>query len=131
MKSRTIAVALMVSSLLVVAASGQIKTFAEVILQDDASGNYLVINLTTGEYNFTVCQTGFVLGGKAKVSYSGCSITVKDVSETRLVLAEVDLCKKTGRASITLESPAPGPPTREWEITDSNTRNSVAECSSK
>ena len=131
-RTRTIAAALMICSLLVMTAGGQInnqrKTPAEVVLQDDTTGNYLLIDLTTGEYRFNSCQTQAAIGGHAKVSYSGCSIAGRDVSETRMVLAEVDLCSQQGRAIITIGGEAIGPPALEYTVNDKNIRDSVAEC---
>ena len=132
MKTRMIATAFVIGSILVMAASGQTniqrKTPAEVVLQDDETGNFLLIDLTTGAYKFNVCRTQILFGGKAEVSYAGCVLTVKEVSETRLVLAEVDLCSGQGRAYLTMEGATPEPPLREYTINDKNIRDSLAEC---
>ena len=141
MKTRIIAAALIISSMLVMGASGQsngqVKTLAEVVLQDDTTGNYLIVDLMTGEYRFTACQSQNAIGGPSftgfsKVSYSGCNIAIREVSDTRMLLAEVDLCGKLGRAYITVEASTPGPPFAPpvWEFTidDKNIRDSLAEC---
>lgn len=137
MKSRTIAVALMVSSLLVMAASGQpradkIKVIAEAVLQDDNSGSFLVINLTTGEYKFRDCTSDFTMGGFATVNITGCTASANDISEERLVVADINLCGGEAKARIVTEplSGAYGAKaaTREYTINDSNMRDSVAEC---
>ena len=136
MKIRLIAAALIISSIFAMAASGksstQVKTLAEVVLQDDKTGNYLLIDLTTGEYRFTACNAGNAIGqsfaGFAKVSYSGCNLTIRDVSETRMVLGEADLCSKQGRATVTIDPSIPGVATYEFTIEDKNIRDSVAEC---
>ena len=139
MKSRTIAVALMISSLLVVAASGQVKNasrfprpIGELVLQDDDSGDYLLIDLSTGGYKFKSCWSDFALGGIAEVGFSGCSVSLKEVSESRLVLIEADPCSGQGRAYIAV---ADGDPyhtdkslTREFIITDTNIKDSSPEC---
>jgi len=135
MKSRTIAVALMFSSLLVVAASGQVKdanTFprpiGELVLQDDDSGDYLLIDLSRGEYKFKSCRSDFVLGGIAEVGFSGCSVSLKEVSESRLVLIEADPCSGQGRAYIEVLIGGPYSYTRVFTVTDTNTKNSAPEC---
>jgi hypothetical protein len=141
MKIRAIAAALIIISMFVIAAGGQnntqVKSLAEVVLQDDKTGHYLVIDLTKGEYRFTACQTenatgGQVFTGLAKVSYSGCRIAIRDVSDTRVLLAEADLCGKQGRASLTVETTITGqpfaPPVLEYTIDDKDIRDSVAEC---
>ena len=137
MKSRTIAVALMFSSLLVVAASAQVKnanTFprpiGELVLQDDDSGDYLLIDLSSGGYKFKLCRSDFVLGGIAQVGFSGCSVSLKEVSESRLVLIEADLCSGQGRAyiEVLIGGPYSSSYTRVFTVTDTNTKNSAPEC---
>jgi hypothetical protein len=134
MKSRTIAVALMFSSLLVVAARqvNNANTFprpiGELVLQDDDSGDYLLIDLSTGEYKFKSCRADFVLGGIAQVGFSGCNVSLKEVSESRLVLIEADLCSGQGRAYIEVLIGAPYSYTRVFTVTDTNTKNSAPEC---
>jgi hypothetical protein len=135
MKTRMVAAALIIGSMFVIAVSGQnnqVKTLKEVVLQDDATGHYLLIDLTTGEYRFTACQiqnsTGQSFTGFAKVTYSGCSIAIRRVSDAQVLLAEADLCSKNGRAYLTVESTIPGPPVLEFTIDDKNIRDSVAEC---
>jgi hypothetical protein len=137
MKSRTIAVALMFSSLLVVAASGQVnnantfpRPIGELVLQDDDSGDYLLIDLSSGGYKFKSCGSDFVLGGIAQVGFSGCSVSLKEVSESRLVLIEADLCSGEGRAyiEVLIGGPYSRSYTRVFTVTDTNTKNSAPEC---
>jgi len=137
MKSRTIAVALMFSSLLVVAASGQVnnantfpRPIGEIVLQDDDSGDYLLIDLSSGGYKFKSCRSDFVLGGIAEVGFSGCSVSLKEVSESRLVLSEADLCSGQGRAyiEVLIGGPYSSSYTRVFTVTDTNTKNSAPEC---
>jgi hypothetical protein len=137
MKSRTIAIALMFSSLLVVAASGQVnnantfpRPIGELVLQDDDSGDYLLIDLSSGGYKFKSCRSDFVLGGIAQVGFSGCSVSLKEVSESRLVLIEADLCSGQGRAyiEVLIGGPYSSSYTRVFTVTDTNTKNSAPEC---
>jgi hypothetical protein len=137
MKSRMIALTLMVSSLLVMAASAQAradqaKTLPEVVLQDDNSSSFLLIDLRTGAYKFHDCKSDFAMGGLAKVNFSGCTVSVEDKSEGRLVLAEIDMCSGQARAYVVIETTdgsfGANPPTPEFTINDSNIRDSVAEC---
>lgn len=137
MKSRTIAVALMFFSLLVVAASGQVnnantfpRPIGELVLQDDDSGDYLLIDLSSGGYKFKSCRSDFVLGGIAQVGFSGCSVSLKEVSESRLVLIEADLCGGQGRAyiEVLIGGPYSSSYTRVFTVTDTNTKNSAPEC---
>jgi hypothetical protein len=137
MKSRIIASTLMVSSLLVMAASVQaradkIRPLTELVLQDDNSGSFLLVDVKTGEYKFHDCKSGFAMGGFVKVTFTGCAASVKEESEGRLVVAEIDLCSGKARAYLATEtidgSLGSEPPTREFTINDSSIRDSVAEC---
>lgn len=136
MKSRIVTVALMASSLFGVTASSQarvdkINVLAEAVLQDDKSGSYLFVDLKTGEYKFRDCGSDFTIGGIVKVNLSGCSASLSDESDGRLVVAEIDLCGGGGRAYLVTEiglSLGPNRPTREYTINDSNMRDSFAEC---
>jgi hypothetical protein len=127
----------MFSSLLVVAASGQVnnantfpRPIGELVLQDDDSGDYLLIDLSSGGYKFKSCRSDFVLGGIAEVGFSGCSVSLKEVSESRLVLIEADLCSGEGRAYIEVSNGGPysSSYTRVFTVTDTNTKNSAPEC---
>ena len=136
-KSRIVAVSLMVSSLFVMAVSAQpradkIRVSAEVVVQDDIFGSFLLIDVKTGQYKFQDCTSNFTMGGFLKVDFSGCKASVKDESEGRLVVADIDLCSGQARAYLVLEvfdgSIGPTPPAREYTINDSNIRDSIADC---
>jgi len=137
MKSRIIAVALMAGSVCGMAASAQaradkIKVLAEVVIQDDISGSFLLIDVKTGQYKFRDCTSDFVMGGFLTVDFSGCKASVKDESEGRLVVADIDMCSGQARAYLVLEAfdgpIGPTPPAREYTINDSNIRDSIADC---
>ena len=136
LKSRIVAVSLMASSMFVMAVSAQpradkIKVSAEVVVQDDISGSFLLIDVKTGQYKFRDCTSDFTMGGFLKVDFSGCKASVNDESEGRLVVADVDMCSGQARAYLVLEAfDGATPPTREYTINDSNIRDSVAECKS-
>jgi hypothetical protein len=137
LKSRIVAVSLMASSLFVMAASAQpradrIRVSAEVVVQDDIFGSFLLIDVKTGQYKFQDCTSNFTMGGFLKVDFSGCKASVKDESEGRLVVADIDLCSGQARAYLVLEAfdgpIGPTPPAREYTINDSNIRDSIADC---
>ena len=136
MKSRIVTFALIASSLFVMAASTQAradkaKVLAQVVLQDDSSGSFLFIDLTTGEYKFRDCGSDFTIGGFIKVNFSGCSASVSEESAGRLVVADIDLCGGGGRAYIVTETIGNSfgtAPTCEYTLKDSNIRDSIAEC---
>ena len=137
LRSRIAAVSLVASSLFVMAASAQpradkIRLSAEVVVQDDIFGSFLLIDVKTGQYKFQDCTSNFTMGGFLKVDFLGCKASVKDESEGRLVVADIDLCNVQARAYLVLEafdgSIGPTPPAREYTINDSNIRDSIADC---
>jgi len=141
MKSRTLTLALMIGSLFVAAASGQDQAasraqaptpIGQLVLQDDNSGDYIVVDLSTGSYKFKSCASDFVLGGIGHAGISGCNVSLKDVSESRMVLVQADRCGANGRAFIEIQyggtASATSALTREFTINDSNTRNSTPVC---
>jgi len=133
MNSKLVVIGLMISSLVAISASGRGQTTTnEVILQDDKSGDHLRIGISTGEYKFESCQGNVSTGGVAKISVSGCKLTLTDMSDTTRVVAEVDLCDGTGKADIAFEDPRrAGPRAVEFVISDSNTKDSAFSCESK
>jgi hypothetical protein len=137
LRSRIAAVSLVASSLFVMAASAQPRSdksrlSAEVVVQDDTFGSFLLIDVKTGQYKFQDCTSNFTMGGFLKVDFSGCKASVKDESEGRLVVADIDLCSGQARAYLVLEafdgSIRPTPPAHEYTINDSNIRDSIADC---
>jgi hypothetical protein len=133
MKTRLFTIALMICSLLSGAASAQKKVIMDVILQDDKSGDYLIVTLSSGAYTFKRCKDDFAVGGVGKIEISGCRVSLQDISAHSRVLADIDLCQGLGKASIIIErgpsfSDRDYPPTLEFVVDDSNIRDSIAEC---
>jgi hypothetical protein len=137
MKSKLVIIGLMISSLLALSVSGQeIGPFVkQVILQDDRSADHLLIDITTGEYKFESCKQNIAIGGVGKVNITGCKLTLQDISETKRVLAEVDLCDRAGKVDIAFGRPSisnqSDPTVLEFVISDSNTRDSAFDCEPK
>jgi hypothetical protein len=136
MKSKLI-IGLMISSLLVISASGQkLKTVQEVILQDDESGDHLIFVISDGSYKFESCKENFAISGVGRVSITGCTIDLQDISDDRRVLVEVDLCQKSGKADIAFQgnsfkNQSDDPLILEVTVSDSNTGDSAFGCESK
>lgn len=130
MKTRLIIAGLLICSL-IGAASGQRRPIRLIELQDDESGNHFVFD-TSGNYVFTNCEDGIKFEGTATVKISGCTITLDGLTKFRLVQAEVDICKRTGKASLMQEDgscPSGGPcEPQQWTVVDSNTANNGAGC---
>jgi len=102
-------------------ASVQVVQF-DTCLQDDSNGNILLINTTTGDYQFTNCA-GFVLSGKGTLIKKGGVINLQHVASDRRVQATIDTTQKKGTASVQVFSPA-----RTFTITDRNTSNNTCLC---
>jgi|ERR1044072_2735326 hypothetical protein len=115
-------------------ASNDLPAQSELItVQDDRTGNYLVFSITNGEYKFIRCKDQFALSGFGKVKVTGCSVTLEDIKTDRRVLASIDECTQTAKASITLASPTPRfdtQPVKEL-LTDVDMRDSTTDCTPK
>jgi hypothetical protein len=119
-------------SLLAISASGQKqKTFEQVILQDDKSGDHLIFVISSGEYKFESCTEKFATSGIGTVTITGCTVLLTDISESRRVLAEVDLCAKAGKAEVAFRDDASDNESAfEAVVSDSDTSSSGFTCES-
>ena len=135
MNPKLIIVGLMLSSLFAISASGGQKTPQLVSLQDDKSGDHLIFAIATGEYKIESCSEHFSTSGVGVVSVTGCKVVLNDISDTRRVLAEVDLCERVGKANIVIGSDSSTSqtdlPAVEFIIIDSNTSDSASDCKSR
>lgn len=135
MKSKLVIMGLMISSLFVISVTGQIPTIQQLVLQDDKSADHLIIVLSTGEYKFGSCNGNISISGVGKVTVTGCKLDLLDISDTRRVLAEIDLCEKVGKADVAFAIPSltnqTDPPIFESVISDSNTKDSTFDCEPK
>lgn len=93
----------------------------DLCLQDDANGNILKINSTTGAYQFTNCS-GFTLDGTGTLVVRGGVLTLQDNRSDRRVLAKIDLAMKKGTASVQILGQ------QTFSITDKNTSNNQCAC---
>lgn len=133
MNSKLVIMGLMISALLAVSVSGQKqKMFQQVLLQDDASGDHMVFVIADGEYKFESCKENSAISGVGSISITGCTFVLEDISDTRRVLAEVDLCAKVGKASVAFEDDSStsekGAHAFETVLSDSNTTDSAFGC---
>jgi hypothetical protein len=129
MRSRLMGIALMMGSLLVATASGQRST-RQFALQDDQSGSHFTFD-SSGNYVYAPCGNGIKIEGVGNVRISGCTVTLESVGRYRLVQAEADLCKSTGKASILLEGPClvgQECVAEHLTVTDSSTANNSPDC---
>lgn len=91
-------------------------------LQDDSNGNILLINSTTGEYQFSNCR-GVFLSGVGSLLKKGCLVTLQVNGPDRRIQVRLDTCSKVGSASIQLLSQG-----TNYTITDRNTSNDPCVC---
>ena len=130
MKSRLFAAALLTGWFLTVAAIGQKVSIREFQLQDDESGSRLILR-SDGSYIYAGCGNDIKLEGVGNIKIAGCLVTFEAVNRFRLVQAELDLCKRSGRASILLDGPSPaggGGEQLHLTVIDSDISNNTAEC---
>jgi hypothetical protein len=95
----------------------------DVCLQDDASGDALMMNSTTGDYRFTACGASFTLSGtgRVKLKKKGCVISLKDSRSDRDVKASFNRCRNKGSAAVAAQG-------RTFHITDSRTTDNACAC---
>jgi DNA-binding beta-propeller fold protein YncE len=95
----------------------------DVCLQDDSNGNILRFNSMTGNYLFTQCRTGFMLGGTGRVTIQGSIMTLQHSVADRMVLAQIDNAVKKSKASLQVFSSG-----TTLTIMDRNTTNNTCAC---
>jgi hypothetical protein len=135
MNSKSVILGLIVLAMFAFSANAQRigpLTPQQVILQDDKTGDHLLFVLSSGEYKFQSCEGNIAISGVGKVSVSGCKVTLRDITETRRVLVEVDLCARAGKANVALMSASLGTrddlPVLDFVISDLKTSDSVFDC---
>jgi hypothetical protein len=72
----------------------------DLIIEDDATGSFLVISPMSGAYKFIRCRDGLALSGTGVVSINGCAISFEDLTPGRRVLASIDECTQQAKASV-------------------------------
>ena len=97
----------------------------DICMQDDASGDTLQINSTTGDYKFTRCGSNTVLNGIGVLFRRGSRITLQHNTADRRVLAKIDSNVNKGSASIQMLSPS-----ATFTIVDRNISNNTCSCPS-
>jgi hypothetical protein len=95
----------------------------DVCLQDDSSGNLLLVNTSTGGYQFINCSGGITLSGSAALTRRGCLITLQVNAPDRRLLARIDACMKSGIATMQVFSPG-----ATFTILDKSTANNTCAC---
>ena len=146
MKLKRIIMGVLLGAAVVTAALGQVKG-REFVLQDDLTGSYLSINLSTGQYRFQSCEgKGTAVEGVGKIKIKGCKVTLQDLGPkdptrqddltltNQTVLAEADLCASRGTAVIMIDPcqySTRDCPSQQFTISDSNIRDSMAQCDAK
>ena len=97
-------------------------TTFDLCLQDESNGNILLVNSTTGEYQFTNCR-GTMLSGIGSLIKKGCLVTLQVNGPDRRILARIDTCLKIGTASVQVLSQG-----TTFTILDRNTANNTCAC---
>src|SRR5262249_14403522 len=83
-------------------------TVWDVVLQDNNTGDVLLINSKTGDYSYTRCGAGgFTITGKGTIQTVNGVLMLSHIQATRRVNASFFTNQLTGRATIVL-IPAPG-----------------------
>jgi hypothetical protein len=95
----------------------------DVSLQDDRTGDSLLINSRTGDYSYSRCSDGVTLTGRGTISRVACQIILNEAR----VNAVLERCAyhSTGRGHAALRLTAVGTTST---INDSNTANNTGTC---
>jgi hypothetical protein len=95
----------------------------DVCIQDDSARGTLQINSTTGEYQFTSCDSGgFTISGTGTVTTRGSTITLQHFAADRRLVAQIDKTVK-GNASVQFF-----PQGRTFTIIDRDVTNNTCAC---
>lgn len=100
----------------------------DIILQDEATGNYLCFSSLFGNYKFVRCNDGVYVTGRGVVKRDGCNVSLTDISETRKVLASIDECAMQGKAVIGILEGTKLFPEMEETLFDPYLRDNIADC---
>ena len=106
----------------------------DLIVEDDVTGSFLVIDPMSGDYKFYRCSDGFGLSGTGAVKIQGCAVTFEDLTPGRRVLASIDECTQQGKAVVqtfALIGSTADVTTIKESIGDTNMRNNTLGCSNK
>jgi hypothetical protein len=106
----------------------------KIIVEDDATGNFLIIDPMSGKYEFHRCSDGFLLTGSGVVRVRGCGISFEDLTSGRRVLASIDECTQQAKASVQtfaqIGSTTDVPTIRE-SLGDTDMRDNTMSCAPK
>jgi hypothetical protein len=103
-------------------------TMFDICLQDDLTGNLLLFNSSTGDYQFSNCRKGLTITGTGVVAANGCKVQLSDTGPDpkrpdRNVSALANTCTRAGSASVQLLAIM-----KTFNISDSNMSNNVCAC---
>lgn len=99
-------------------------TVFDVCIQDDVSGDFLLFNSFTGDYQFTRCgPSGFTVSGKGTITRTGCLLKLADAR----IMATVDRCiiAPLNMGSVKFK---PNPIAPVFLLNDSNIANNTCVC---
>jgi hypothetical protein len=102
-----------------------------ITIQDDESGDHLVIDQKTGEFKFSRCSDGLVLSGTGTLKLGGCNMEFQARQDDVKVLASVDECTQEAKATVQIAHPpsiTPNPQPSKMLLRDSDMRNSQPTC---
>jgi hypothetical protein len=91
-------------------------------LQDETNGSVLLIDTTTGAFQFSSCS-GVLFSGMGTVRVRGCALTLEANLPTGRATAKVETCLGKGSASIRIFSQG-----GVFTITDQNTTINTCAC---
>ena len=101
---------------------------AEVILQNDPDGSFLLFMPARGEFKFIYCEGGMGVSGTGIVTRVGNVLNLEAIGPEYRILASVDLVAKSGKAAIDMYDPATGQKLMQMDISDPDFTNNIPGC---
>jgi hypothetical protein len=92
-------------------------------LEDESSGDILLFDTVTGNYQFISCRSGVTLAGTGRITGKGCLIVIEESQGDHRVNARLDTCQGKGTASV---RSLPG--NQSFVLTDRNTADNTCRC---
>ncbi len=108
-----------------------------VCIQD--ADSIFVFHTRTGDYKYNNCADGTAVSGTGQVTTDGCKSSLEDIRTNIRVVASVDICLSSGKASVeTFQTTstktgkrAAVTPAMNDVVADSNLRDNTCSCSAK
>jgi hypothetical protein len=94
---RRVSLVCLLAAFVAVASVSKAQDSTFICVQNDANGNSIVFNSSTGDYKIILCSQSAALSGTGQVSKDGCSVILKDDRGDYRVTSSVNVCQQEGK----------------------------------